>query len=51
METKDQLLDELQILSLKVISVRPSRKDEVNEALKTQFAFCLHGSLSESNGM
>ena len=37
-ETEDQFTDELQILGQKVISVRPSWKQEANEALKTQFA-------------
>ena len=37
-ETEDQFADELQILGWKVISVRPSWKQEANEALKTQFA-------------
>ena len=37
-ETEDQFADELQILGQKVISIRPSWKQEANEALKTQFA-------------
>ena len=37
-ETEDQFADELQILGRKVISIRPSWKQEANEALKTQFA-------------
>ena len=37
-ETEDQFTDELQILGQKVISIRPSWKQEANEALKTQFA-------------
>ena len=41
-ETEDQFADELQILGWKVISVRPSWKQEANEALKTQFASRLH---------
>ena len=41
-ETEDQFANELQILGWKVISVRPSWKNEVNEALKTQFASRLH---------
>ena len=35
---ENQFANELQILGWKVISVRPSWKDEANEALKTQFA-------------
>ena len=34
---EDQFANELQILGQKVISVRPSWKSEVNEALKIQF--------------
>ena len=41
-ETEDQFADELQILGQKVISIRPSWKQEANEALKTQFASQLH---------
>ena len=41
-ETEDQFANELQILGRKVISVRPSWKQEANEALKTQFASRLH---------
>ena len=37
-ETEDQFANELQILGWKVISIRPSWKQEANEALKTQFA-------------
>ena len=37
-ETEDQFANELQILGQKVISIRPSWKQEANEALKTQFA-------------
>ena len=33
-ETEGQFVNELQILSWKVISVRPTWKDEVDEALK-----------------
>ena len=40
-EMEDQFANELQILSWKVISVRSSWKDKVNEALKTQFTFQL----------
>ena len=36
-ETEAQFADELQILGWKVISIRPTWKEEVNEALKTQF--------------
>ena len=36
-ETEDQFANELQILSWKVISMRPSWKHEVNKAFKTQF--------------
>ena len=39
---EDQFANELQILGWKVISVRPSWKDEANEALTTQFASRLH---------
>ena len=38
---EDQFANELQLLCWKVISVRHSWKDKVNEALKTQFAFQL----------
>ena len=38
-ETKAQFANELQILSWRVISMRPSWKDKVNEALKIQFSF------------
>ena len=41
-ETEYQFADELQILVWKVISIRPSWKQEANEALKTQFASQLH---------
>ena len=41
-ETEDQFADELQILGQKVISIRPSWKEEANEILKTQFASQLH---------
>ena len=41
-ETEDQFTDELQVLSRKVLSIHPEWKAEVNEALKTQFAFRLH---------
>ena len=41
-ETEDQFADELQILGQKVINIRPSWKQEANEALKTQFASQLH---------
>ena len=41
-ETEDQFADELQILSRKVLSICLEWKAEVNEALKTQFAFWLH---------
>ena len=34
---EDQFADELQILGWKVISIRPTWKEEANEALKTQF--------------
>ena len=37
-KTEDQFANELQILGQKVISVRPSWRNEANEALKTQFA-------------
>ena len=37
-ETEDQFANKLQILGQKVISIRPSWKQEANEALKTQFA-------------
>ena len=37
-ETEDQFANGLQILGQKVISIRPSWKEEANEALKTQFA-------------
>ena len=37
-ETEDQFADELQILGWKVITIRPSWKEEASEALKTQFA-------------
>ena len=37
-EMEDQFADELQILGQKVISVRPTWKNEANEALKMQFA-------------
>ena len=40
-ETEDQFADELQVLSRKVLSIRPEWRAEVNEALKTQFAFRL----------
>ena len=43
-ETENQFANELQILGQKVISIRPTWKDEANEALKTQFASRLHGS-------
>ena len=33
---EDQFANELQILGRKVISIRPSWKEEANEALKTQ---------------
>ena len=35
---EDQFANELQILGLKVISIRPTWKEGANEALKTQFA-------------
>ena len=38
-ETEDQFTDELQLLSRKVLSICPEWKAEVNETLKTQFAF------------
>ena len=41
-ETEDQFAYELQVLSRKVLSIRPEWRAEVNEALKTQFAFRLH---------
>ena len=41
-ETEDQFADELQILGQKVISIRPSWKQDANEALKTQFTSQLH---------
>ena len=41
-ETEDQFADELQVLSRKVLSIQPEWRAEVNEALKTQFAFRLH---------
>ena len=37
-EMEDQFANELQILGQKAISIRPTWKDEANEALKTQFA-------------
>ena len=40
-ETEDQFADELQVLARKVISVCPECKSQVNEALKTQFAYHL----------
>ena len=40
-ETEDQFTDELQVLSRRVLSIHPEWKAEVNEALKTQFAFRL----------
>ena len=39
---EDQFTDELQHLGQKVISIRPTWKDEANEALKIQFASRLH---------
>ena len=39
---EDQFADELQILGQKVINIRPTWKEEANEALKTQFASQLH---------
>ena len=39
---EDQFANELQILDQKLISVRPLWKNEVSEALKTQFASRLH---------
>ena len=41
-ETEDKFANELHILSWKVICMRPSWKDKVDEALKTQFVFQLH---------
>ena len=41
-EREDQFADELQILGQKVISMRPSWKNETNAALKIQFASRLH---------
>ena len=41
-EMEDQFANELQILGQKVIIIRPTRKDEAKEALKTQFASRLH---------
>ena len=41
-EMEDQFADELQILGQKVISIRPTWKEEANEACKTQFASRLH---------
>ena len=41
-ETEHQFANELQVLSRKVLSIRPEWRAEVNEALKTQFAFRLH---------
>ena len=41
-ETEDQFANELQVLSRKVLSIQPEWRAEVNEALKTQFAFRLH---------
>ena len=41
-ETEDKFADELQVLSRKVISIHQEWKAEVNEALKTQFAFRLY---------
>ena len=40
-ETEDQFANELQVLSRKVLSIQPEWRAEVNEALKTQFAFRL----------
>ena len=37
LKTEDQFANELQILGQRVISIRPSWKQEANEALKTQF--------------
>ena len=39
---EDQFANELQILGQKVISIRPTWKEEANEALRTQFASWLH---------
>ena len=39
---EDQFANELQILGQKVISIRPTWKEEANEALKTPFASQLH---------
>ena len=41
-ETEDEFTDELQVLSRNVLSIHTEWKAEVNEALKTQFAFRLH---------
>ena len=41
-EIEDQFIDELQILSRKVLSVHLEWKVKVNKDLKTQFAFQLH---------
>ena len=40
-ETEDQFANELQVLSRKVLSIHPEWRAEVNDALKTQFAFRL----------
>ena len=40
-QIEDQFMDELQVLSRNVLSICPQWKAEVNEALKTQFAFRL----------
>ena len=45
-ETEDQFANELQVLSRKVLSIRPEWRAEVNEALKTQFAFRLRAYLA-----
>ena len=40
-ETKDQFINELQVLVTEVISIGPEWKSQVDEALKTQFAHIL----------
>ena len=56
--TEDQFLDELKVLSRKVISVCPKWKTQVNEVLKNLFwslvmepIFCSHGPQFVESGI